>query len=795
MEDTLKLLGNCEAAAPLWIKAMATTALMTIASASAAAQISTVPGATAPDAAVSAPPAGGQTLPPAADQAGVSAQSGETSGEGGDIIVTATRQSTLLSKTPVTMTVLDSKAIRDLGVTDARDLTRSVPNLAITGTGQITIRGVTSTDITEKGDPSAAFLIDGIYLARREDVQSSLFDVGRIEVLRGPQGTLYGRNTTAGVINVISARPTGEFGVSGDVSIGSYGTRVANGVVNVPLTDGIGMRAAVNYRRQNAYWRTASGQTASMYDAISGRLSLGGKALDDRLSFIVIGDVSQDKGDLPGAQSLVTTDRLYSVPLVAGEDPLRIERPTSQQQLLTLAPPTNLGKNFKSWSVRTDTTYDFGPVQLSYLGSFRKSDYTGTDFSFFAGTTYPVTFAPQNFKQVSHELRAAFGTGQPLHGQVGLYYFKEDITALITRGGSFGASFGGAPGAVAEFLRVDPTGSDSKAAFATLTYDIAPNLHLTGGIRYTKDHKVRTGTGTAVYPNAASIPVGTQNCVGLRCLRSSDKQEARFTRTTWRAGVDWDSPLGLVYASVASGYKAGGFNDGCAPGTPGAIGCVVPVSTLYYAPETLIAYEAGVKFRLGIWRVNAAAFHYNYNDLQVSQIIEIPGQQPGSFTSNAAKAKVDGIEFTAAAQLTDHDRIDVSANYLNARYLQFVPNPIQFPNFNFNGRPLSFAPKGTATLSYTHTIPIGNGGRLDLNVRPTFSAAYYITDIGGRRLYRQPGFSKSDVNVTYTAEGDRLFVGAFVRNLENNITIGNFGNGNVSIQEPRVFGARAGFRF
>ena len=787
--------------ARLCIPIVATTALIAVAPAGAAVQASA--GATAPDPAAPAPTAA-QTMPPAADataQSSLAGQSGEQTSSTGEIVVTATRQSTLLSKTPITMTVLDSKAVRDAGITDARDLTKNIPNLAVTGSGQITMRGVTSTDGTEKGDPSAAFLSDGIYLSRREDVQGSLFDVGRIEVLRGPQGTLYGRNTTAGVINVISARPTDRFMVSGEGSIGNFNTRTATGVVNVPLMDGIGIRGAVNYRKQNAYWYTASGRTARMYDAVAGRLSLGGKALNNRLTFVIIGDASHDTGDLPGASSVVTTDRFYVNPatggsaLAAGVTPLRIERPRSEQRLLTLALPASpLGKDFKSWGIKTDTTFDFGFIQLSYLGSYRESDNSGTDFGVFTGQLYPVITLAQNFTQVSHELRAAFGTGSPLHGQVGAYYFKEDVSTTVLRGGSFGAAF--ASGAIsAQFIRKDPTGSDSKAVFGTLIYDITPELHVTGGLRYTKDHKSRSGTSSAVYPSLAAIPAGTPNCSGVVCLRQSDEQDVKFAKTTWRAGFDWDSPLGLVYGTVSSGYKAGGFNDGCAPGTPGAIGCTTPTSLLYYGPETLISYEGGFKFRFGAWRVNAAAFHYDYNGLQVSQVLDVPGQQPGQFTSNAAKARVDGVEFSTSAQLGPNDRIEGTANYLNARYIDFTPDKINFPTFNFNGKPLSFAPKGSASLSYTHTIPFADGGRIDLNVRPTWSSSYYMTDINGRRLFRQPGFSKTDLNVTYTAAGDRFFAGAFVRNAENKITVAGAGATTVTIQEPRIIGGRAGFKF
>ncbi|MGC4250941.1 MAG: TonB-dependent receptor plug domain-containing protein [Sphingobium sp.] len=177
-----------------------------------------------------------------------------------DIVVTATRSETLLSKTPISMTALSATSLRDGGVTDARALSESVPNVAITQSGdsvRISIRGVTSTDTTDKGDPSAAFLLDGIYIGRPASVLgSSFYDLDRVEVLRGPQGTLYGRNTTAGVINVISKRPTDRFEASLDGSYGNFGKADVTGMINVPLGAGLGVRAAVNYQVQDdPYYR------------------------------------------------------------------------------------------------------------------------------------------------------------------------------------------------------------------------------------------------------------------------------------------------------------------------------------------------------------------------------------------------------------------------------------------------------------------------------------------------------------------------------------------------------------
>ena len=199
----------------------------------------------------------------------------------GDIVVTALRQSTLLSKTPITLSAISGDQLKSAGVTDARALSQAVPNLALTESGdavRISIRGVTSTDTTEKGDPSAAFLMDGIYIARPADALGSFYDVERVEVLRGPQGTLYGRNTTAGVINVISAAPKDQFAASLDGSYGSLDTVDVTGMLNLRVADGLGVRAAANYQRQNTFYTingAAPVEINPFRETLSGRLSFG----------------------------------------------------------------------------------------------------------------------------------------------------------------------------------------------------------------------------------------------------------------------------------------------------------------------------------------------------------------------------------------------------------------------------------------------------------------------------------------------------------------------------------------
>lgn len=718
------------------------------------------------------------------------AQVSDADVQDGDIVVTATRQSTLLSKTPLALTAITAEGLRDSGVTDSRALNDVVPNLQISENGdsaRISIRGVTSSDTTEKGDPSAAFLLDGVYIARPIEVLNSFYDLERIEVLRGPQGTLYGRNTTAGVINIIAARPDGDrFSASGDAQYGNLGSLNLTGMVNAPLGGGLAVRAAVNYDRQDSpIIQTGGPITESLNpyrNNLSARLSLGGK-VGDNFDFVIRGDYSRAKG---GVFNTVPLTNFFPDALVPTVDPVYVGLSSKEQrtQPFPLAFPDRKDNEF--YGVSGEFTYDLGSVAVTYLGSYRKANREDERNLILFGALNNPAFFFGSFEQNSHELRVAFGQEQPLHGQVGAYYFHENSAIEF----NLGAPLSGlvVPGATGFAFPQGPTKATSKAVFGNVTYDITPDLHITGGIRYTQDRKSRDGATVVDFPTvAASI------CGSLRCVLNENLAARKFKKTIWKVGLDYDAPgLGLLYANVSTGYKAGGFNDGCVTGA--GVGCALTADALYYNPETLTAYEAGFKLRFAdnAVRLNGSIFHYDYSSLQLSQIVTVP--IPATLTRNAGTAKVDGIELDAVLTPGDNDRVDLGFTYTDARYTNFDPSP----TVSFAGRQLDHAPKYTATAGYTHTFPFDSGAKVEASVRTRLSAAYYMQDLNNLSQYRQPGFSKTNLTLTFKAPDDRFYVQGFLNNLENEITLAAASSGlgaSATIEEPRTYGVRAGFKF
>jgi len=706
-----------------------------------------------------------------------------------DIVVTATRTQSFASKTPIALTAVTGDQLLSKGVSNPTQLTDTVPNLSIVrGNGlQITIRGVTSTDGTEKGDPSAAFLLDGIYIARPQAQEVSFYDIERVEVLRGPQGTLYGRNTTAGVVNVLSATPKFDFGGSADVMYESFNHALATAVINVPVGEKIALRAAINYDRRDNY---IIKNTSDPYkidpfkNNLSTRLSALFQPTDD-LKILVRGDYSWIKGrplnSVPGTNFFTPSSFLAGTSPIIGATPSYSGGSAKAERTTTFPELWQGYRDNRERGVMGQLDWKMSNAfTLTYLGSYRKSD--RNEHSTIIAGQNRATFAG-HYWQNSQELRLAYNSG-PLQAQAGGYYFKEKsgIAFFILDPQNLGFP----PFATQFGFPQDPTIATSKAAFGQATFAITPALKITGGVRYSHDDKSRVGATVFDTLPSAGIP-------GNRVYLQHNDAKRSFAKTTWRVGVDYDVPdLGLVYATVSTGYKAGGFNDGCETGK--GAGCALPASALYYAPETLTAYESGFKFRFSsAFRLNGSIFHYDYQGLQLSSVTNACGG-PCQITSNAGKAKVDGVELEAVLKPAAHHQFDLSANYLKARYTQFKP----VPTVDFAGRPLSRSPKWTWTAGYTFDHPLANGGSLVANARLRFSSGYDLTDLANRIFFYQPSYTKSDASLTYQAPGDRYTIGVFVKNLENNLVLTSVGASNQSsatFEDPRTIGVRVGVKF
>lgn len=727
------------------------------------------------------------------DESGVEKQYAEL----GEIIVTAQRTQSAESRTPISMDAISGEQLTKQGLVTVADLNGYAQNLNVQENYngvQFTIRGVTNTNGSTLNDPAVAFMLDGIYIPRETTpMYLGFYDVDRIEVLRGPQGTLWGRNTTAGVVNVITNSPNlKSFDVSGLASIGNYGTTQDQFMINVPVTDRFAVRAALSYDRRDTYLNKTSTDPFSMNPAksdVAGRLSALWE-ISDRVTLNV-------KADYANMDNVffewVPVTNFYRLPNTANilynyQNPIYFDGGT-REQLSTngFQQYWQYGTSARTWGISPQLDWNLGPLQMTYLSSFREQHE-----HYIYGAPLTPTYAMPNIyvssdETNSQELRFATTGAGPLQAQFGLYYFRE---ALYDNWSVYDfpqvLHFG--------YLAVgsDPQINKSYAGFAQATYSILSPLRLTLGLRESHDEKnyfSESVTNTQPFSDPATNSVTPS----FATLKSS--------KLTWRAGLEYDAAEHtMVYATASTGYKAGGVNSGCLQGTShNGITCggilALPASILFYQPETVTSYEAGIKSRFADGRiyVTADAFHYNYNNLQLETVQPVGGLYIQA-TENASKASVNGVELNGIWRPDSHNAFDLGLTWLDARYGDYYPLGQGNPP-NYKGRPLDDSPRYTANLGYTYTQPLSFGGNIDLGVHSYFSGSYVLSLVTLPAQYRQPAYHITDVNATYRFSGDKWYVQAYARNLENKIIVVNANTNAVVPSAPLTFGLRVGFNY
>lgn len=697
-----------------------------------------------------------------------------------EVVITAQRRSENLQKTPLTVSAVTGEKLESQGIKTVVDLSAQVPALQISSSGSgaavVFLRGIGSTNTTEVGDPAVAYHMDGIYIARSTSVGALFYDVDRVEVLRGPQGTLYGRNATAGAINVITKQPKFDYEGSGAVDIGNYGAITTSGMVNVPVSDTIAVRAAFQTSRHDGYVKALNkgpgtgGNDRYDQDDKSARVQVLWKP-SDTFSLKAGADYLHQGGAGGG-------DKTYGT-AAATDDPW------------TCNCATNLYRNNKFFGAHAEADLDLSFATLTYLTgyNFSRLDRNGENAS---------TGAPNYFKGKdhtwSHELRLGGDTGK-LKWVVGLYRFTEDNNV------DFRVFL--ATNSYLSFIQPEVT-AKSLAVFGQGTYEVTDRFRVTGGLRYTEDRKARDG-GTFLTNSAGQI---TSTVI-------KNLADAKWDATNWKLGADFDlTSTSMLYANVATGYKAGGYYDG--------------VANNVYAPEKITSYEAGVKNRFfdNRLQLNATGFLYDYRDFQVSAVGIIAGQQ-ATVTLNADKARVYGVEFESNLVITENDRIDATLGWLHARYTDFVlPLGDAFSNnaananvaacykanfsaaaprsTDFSGCRMARTPDWTLNVGYQHTWQIASGAKVVGRVQTHYESSKNL-EYHGFAQNKQGSFSKTDLSLTYTSADDRWNLQGYVRNLEDddvrtasspNSTTGLATNGNGEFYaSPRTYGLRLGVNF
>lgn len=714
-----------------------------------------------------------------------------------DIVVTAQRRAENLQDVPLAVTALTSETLRN---NDIRDLSRVevlTPGFSFGKSGsdaRPAIRGVRTENVGVSGDPTIGFFIDNVYRSRASQANEPFVDVARVEIQRGPQGTLYGRNTFGGNIAITTNDPTTSFDAGSSLTLGSFNRIALDGFVNIPVNDMVQLRIAALRETMDGY---VEGVTDDLdifnrdtsYARVGLRLSptpqleavlryshwqeqgTGGAAFGYRVGGIFVNPTT-GTFDINGRPFLLRYDLPRTGrPLVEGipinPDPLFYGGDTRLVQDLTQD------------AFSANISYDFGPVTFRSITGytefevFRNAD---NDFSLRQGAVDGQEDVLNSFSQ---ELQLASNGEGPLDWIVGYFYFNEDVTASFFS--SCPTLARDTPGCAFAAGLPETT---SNAIFGQASYWlIEDRVRLTGGVRHTEDEKV--------IRRANATTNGTQR---LRSVTPTGQEfDFSFSETTWRVNAEYHlDDDQMLYATISTGFRSGGFNAGffTNPALPG-----------FFGPETVIAYEIGSKNRF--WddrlQLNLSAYRNEYEDLQVQNqflIVTPTGTTTTSVILNAAEAHSHGLEVEVQAVPIDNLNIAFSATIMEAKYDDYrnVPAPANYTGFlNYSGNDVPYSPNIKLTGQVGYDFVLGDGSVITPQATVLYSGEYHLTDTN-TSLDLQEAFAKVDLRVSWVDASDRYRIDLFANNVgdeitQNRATFGSRGL-NQSFDAPRMYGVR-----
>jgi iron complex outermembrane receptor protein len=685
-----------------------------------------------------------------------------------EIIVTAQRREQNLQRVPISITALSADTIKQANLTDTLSISRLAPNTTVRifgSTPNIFIRGIGLNDYNASSVPPSAVYRDEVVLVAPAAQVFPLFDLERVEVLKGPQGTLFGRNTTGGAIALISRRPTNDFGGYVDVSGGSDWERGVEAAINVPISPSFQLRLSGSSRNTDGDRVMLDGRRSAKIDTQAARIVTQFDP-GSGLEWTTIGYAGRNRngyrapkplGVLPGGTDILG----YADPFADDPDRLNFDndRPTDIWDLgLTNIVQFEMG----SVTLKSITGYDKS-------GSVIHGDVDGS----------PLALNQQRYdtriKAFTQEFNLSGDVGG-LQWVAGLFYEHDDLAYDID------FNFLGALAPIGQDLPLrsfSARRTNSYAAYAQGTYSLAPRLRVTGGLRYTQD-KLRSSTQSVlVYgyfdpavPDAPAIPV-----VPLTSLKQS------FGRWSYRAAVEYDlADRTMAFASVNHSFKQGGVFLTL---------ITSPLQFSPFSPETNTAYEAGLKMRLAgdALRLNLALFYNDYKDQQVVAII--PSVFPPiTRIQNAASASTYGVEADFTLIPTEGLRIEGGIGWLHARFGSY-PNATTDPLGNpvdDSGNPLPGAPNWTGNLAATYRTQLSGGWRGAIRVDYSYVGKRYF-DPDKNPLTSDGAYGLLGARLSLRPN-DRLEFSIWGRNLTDAIYLENASDLRALGFIPRYYGDR-----
>lgn len=725
-------------------------------------------------------------------------------GNDAEIIVTAQRRAERVQDIPLAITAFGGEALTRAGIVSLESLAPRVPSFYFGSFGaarpQLYIRGIGTRSFDPGSESSVGVFVDEVYLGRASGSFGSLRDIERIEVLRGPQGTLYGRNTIGGAINVITRAPSSDFQAEAEVGISNYDGWEVFGAVGGPITsDGSVMFRVAGWRTYRDGYMTnlTTGNTFQGLDNWGGRARLAFRPTNN-LRIDLTAEVTQDddeaafSGFNQGSGPIVNP----TTGAVTPANPLA----TFLGQA-TLPPISNVGlrnEGYLSFDPYLDRRaasyigrieYDAPFATLTSVTSYRTLRIEdGRDLE---GSSRDIInqLSSERSNQFTQEIRltsdrdgpASFGGA--LDWIIGGFYYRDRSNrADIFNLGADSVVAGIPPGGPQTSTAISQYEIDSYAVFGQATLHLG-NFDLTLGARYTRDEKraVQSGLNTRPGVPLVAVPFSVDNSAVYTSFDPRIVLTYNFSRDV------------NIYASWSTGFKSGGFQY---------VPFAASQANVLFQPEEITAYEVGLKseFLDRTLRFNVAGFYYDYTNLQVSRIVDLGGGAAASLITNAAASTIKGIEVEILARPSPNIDVSIAYGYLDAAYDEYIFNATQ----NFSGTAMVRAPDHSLNLGAEWRIPVGDEGRITLRGDYALLSTFYhepgeASPIfgGATSLTREPGYGLLDLRASFEYRNWRI--SGYVTNvfdtqyrrtvLALGSTLSDFPG------QPRIYGLRVAYRY
>ena len=667
-----------------------------------------------------------------------------------EVLVTAQKREQSMQDVSVAVSAFSGDAIERMGFEEGLDITQQVPNMnffAIFGEASspsVSLRGISLVNFSDSWESPVAIYVDEVYRGNPAGSAIQLFDLQRVEVLRGPQGTLYGRNTTGGLVHYVSRKPTETFEAAASASYGSFSELMVEGMVSGPLAEGIRGRVAVK-STHNDGWQTNTVTGEKLNDTQNigyrgllefdlgrdGTLLLnvhGSEADQQSVGFAHMGYLEEASEDAAtcareAIQSGLCTSNTFDMSGAEAVDgqfnPSHVASGASD----------GLATNIETFGTSAHLTWDFGGFKLTSitayeeLDKFLQDDGDGTEVIWFDEQYTAIA------EQFTQELRLD-GTGNRFKWVAGLYYY-DDQRDLLTEAPTTADGL---------WHREDVTlDTESWAAFGQVEFDLTSQLVLVAGLRYTEEDRLfDQDSGPSFY--------------GDPIIASDDFADDALTG---RLGIDWrPAPNTLAYASLSTGFKSGGFSGSY----NASLEATRPVDS-----EDIVNFELGYKTTLadGRIRLNAAAFSYEVSDYQAQVFLTVA---EGSVITNAGDVTGHGAELEVTAQVTDNFELIAGAGWLNTEFDSEQIFRVAGDEYTLDGNELPSAPELTYNFVARYYHQLATRGEL------VFQGDYSWQDDHHLQIENDPyaqhdAYGIANAKISWHAANQRLSAAIFVNNL------------------------------